>query len=516
MRKFLLYLAIPLAFLLGAWSAYRFGPALLDRWGGKDAGMGMDMQEPETEAGKEVLYWKSSMVPGEVHQEAGKDSMGMPLVPVYKGDNVGPGVIQIDPATQQNMGVRIGEVESGALVKTVRTVGFVDYDETALAVVSTKIGGWIEKLYVDETGVHVHTGDPLFEIYSPTLFSAQQEYLVALESLQKEDVSIVPRSRMDSEGLLKDARTRLEYFDVPEETIDELERTRKVKKLMTLRAPFSGIVTHKNIVEGQKVEAGADLLRIADLSRVWVIGRVYEYDLPYVSVGQEARMTLSYLPGKTFRGKVTYLYPYLERGTREVSVRMEFPNPGYELKPGMYATIQFRTEIEPKATLVQDMAIIDTGQRSVAFIAKGEGHFELRDVVTGIRSEDNRIQILSGLVPGDRVVLSGQFLLDSESRLREAALKFLEIPQSGAEDEPTSEAKGESQMDETKAAPEKAPEKAPDTSSFSKPMYVCPMPEHQSILYEEPGDCPLCGKPMELVPVQRPGATTETEGGERK
>jgi len=472
-------------FALGAWVSHRWGAEL---WGGSDEAMeGMPMSSgTNVEAGKKVLYWKSSMVPGEIHQEPGKDSMGMDLVPVYEGEDAGPGKIKIDPTTQQNIGVRIGEVTKGPLVKTVRAVGFVDYDETALAVVTTKIDGWIEKLYVEETGVQVHAGDPLFEIYSPTLFSAQEEYLVALKNLQTTDVSIVPRSKLDSESLVADARTRLEYFDVPEEVIEELERTGVAQKTLTLRAPFTGIVTHKQVIEGEKVDAGKNLMRIADLSRVWVIGRVYEYDLPYVKVGQEARMTLSYLPGQTFLGKVTYVYPYLEEGTREVSIRMEFSNPGYGLKPGMYATIVLRRLIDREATLVADTAIIDTGERSVAFLAKGDGHFELRNVRMGLRSQDDQIQVLAGLVPGDRVVISGQFLLDSESRLREAALKFLEP---GEEPETT-----------PAQAPTSSPA-SPSTQSVESPdQYVCPMPEHQSILYESAGACPICGETMTLVP----------------
>jgi RND family efflux transporter MFP subunit len=437
-----------------------------------------------------ILYWKSSMIPGEIHPEPGKDSMGMDLVPVYTDEVSTAGSIRIDPVTEQNMGIRVDKVVRGPLVKNVRTVGFVDYDETTLATVATKVSGWVEKLYVDETGAQVHAGDRLFDLYSPELFSAQEEYLAALRNLQVKDVADVPSSRIDSQSLLRDARTRLEHFDITPQQIAQIERTGKPQKTLTIHAPFTGIVTRKNVVEGQKINAGMDVFRIADISNVWVIAKVFEYDLPYVQLGQEALMTLSYLPGKTFRGRLTYVYPYLEQKTREVAVRMEFHNPGYELKPGMYATVTLSGELAKSATLVPDMAVIRTGTRDVAFTMPETGRFEPRQVEIGVRSENNYLQVLSGLAPGETVVVSGQFLLDSESNLREAALKFLEPGkvEAAAPIESVTRA-AEGQTAHAKSGSEK------------KTYYVCPMPEHVDILYDKPGHCPLCG--MRLVPVTR-------------
>ena len=246
---------------------------------------------------------------------------------------------------------------------------------------------------------------------------------------------------------MRDARTRLEYFDVPAGQIEKLKRGGKVQKTVTIRAPFTGIVTHKNVVEGDKVGAGMDLFKLADLSTVWVMAKVFEYDLPFVQLGQEAFMTLSYLPGRTFRGRVTYIYPYLDTKTRTVSVRIEFHNPGYELKPGMYATVTLTGKLAESATLVPDVAVIRTGERSVAFVTSEPGRFEPREVEIGARAENNYLQVLSGLAPGETVVVSGQFLLDSESRLREAALKFMEPGAAGGAnpiEDVTSEAAGES------------------------------------------------------------------------
>jgi RND family efflux transporter MFP subunit len=445
---------------------------------------------------RKVLYWKSSMIPGEIHNQPGKDSMGMDLVPVYEGE-AAAGAIRIDPVVEQDMGIRVDKVIRGPLNKTVRTVGFVDYDETTLAAVTTKVDGWVEKLYVSQTGIQVHAGDPLFGLYSPALFSAQEEYLAALRNVQKKDVPLIPRSRSDSEALVRDARTRLEYFDISPAQIAELERTGKATKTLTIRAPFTGIVTHKNVVEGQRIMNGMEVFRIADLSTVWVIAKVFEYDLPYVHLGQEAFMDLTYLPGETFRGRVTYVYPYLEQKTREVSVRMEFHNPGYELKPGMYATVTLISKVADEVTLVPDVAVIDTGLRSVVFTMPEPGHFVGREVKIGRRGEHNYLEVLSGLEPGETVVISGQFLLDSESRLREAALKFMEPGTVGGA-EPIIAA---TEQSEAAAHPHATP------GAEGELYYVCPMPAHADILYDKPGKCPICG--MRLVPVRRHGGHVE-------
>ena len=464
------------------------------------AGHDQTETKPETGSGeRKVLYWKSPMVAGEIHTGPGQDSMGHDLVPVYEDEASEAGVIRIDPVVTQNMGVRVDRVVRGPLTKTVRTVGFVEYDETTLGTVTTKVDGWIEKLHVDQTGVQVHAGDPLFEIYSPALFSAQEEYLAALRNVQRKDLPSVPASRADSEALVRDARTRLEYFDVSPKQIAELEKTGKVRKTLTLRSPFTGIVTHKNVVEGQRITAGADVLRIADVSTVWVIAKVFESDVPYLLRGQEAFMTLAYVPGKTFRGRVTYVYPYLEAKTREVPVRMEFHNPGYELKPGMYVTVTLTSRLAPEATLVPDVAVIDTGARAVAFVTTSPGHFELRELKVGRRAENNTLEVLSGLAPGETVVVSGQFLLDSESRLREAALKFLSV---GAEDGATPV------RETTEPATDEHDHEARVADAASEEIfYVCPMPEHVDILYDEHGRCPICG--MELVPVVRRAGRVE-------
>ena len=301
------------------------------------------------EGERRILYWRSSVVPGELRDEPGSDSTGRDLVPVY-ADEVAGATIRIDPVTEQNMAVRIDQVIRGPLVKTVRTVGQVAYDETTLASINTKVEGWIEKLHVDQTGAQLHRGDPLFEIYAPVLVAAQEEFISALSARRSVEGLVLPGAVLDRESLARDARARLRNLDVSEAQIRELERSRKVRRTLTVHARYTGIVTEKDVVVGERVDAGAELFRIADLSKVWVLAKVYESDLPFVRVDQEAFMTLAYLPGKTFRGRVTYVYPYLDEDTREISVRIEFHNPGYELKPGMFATVNLTSEFGQEAT----------------------------------------------------------------------------------------------------------------------------------------------------------------------
>jgi RND family efflux transporter MFP subunit len=431
-----------------------------------------------------IKYYKSTMMPGEVRQTPGKDSMGMEMVPVYESEAAASGALDIavDPATVQTMGIRTAILSRGPLRRVVRTVGAIDFDETALAEVSTKFRGWIEKLYVDSTGKQMHRGEPLFEIYSPELYLAQTEYLVTLAA---------PTNTQDAATELRRAAatTKLRYWDISEEQIAELERTRTPKKTLRMNAPRDGIVVEKNVVEGQMVEPGMKLYRLADIASVWIQAQVYEQDLPFVRLGQEAVVTLPSEPGPRFRGRVTYIYPTVDEKTRTARVRMEFHNPGYFLKPGMYATVEILSELSPAALLVPDMAVLRSGEKNTVFVALPNGRFEPRTVALGVAAEDNYYEVLSGLTEGERVVTSGQFMLDSESQLREAIQKM--------------QGPGMSESNAMLTSARGAPSAASDTNVSStatgKVAYICPMPEHVSLEYDHPGECPLCG--MTLVPV---------------
>ena len=359
---------------------------------------------------------------------------GMALVPVKsstggeaggEGERGGAqGTIRVDPNTVQSIGVRTSPVTVGELRKTVRAVGRVTYDERRIGTVNAKIAGWIEKLYVNATGEEVRKGAPLIEIYSPDLVSAQQEYLIARRHLEQVRNSPFPEVGKGAQDLLDSARKRLAYWDVTDDQIAELERTGEVRKTLVLQSPFEGVVVGKAVFDGTKVMAGMELFRIADLSRVWVQGDIYEYELPWIKVGVPAEVTLDYLPGRTFRGHVAYLYPYLEGKTRTATIRVELPNPGGVLKPDMYAHIELTPMVGKKTVLVPSEAVIRTGTRNVVFLSKGEGRFEPREVELGLEGEDGTVQVLSGLSGDELVVVSAQFLLDSESSIREALKKF--------------------------------------------------------------------------------------------
>ena len=409
---------------------------------------------------------------------------GMKLTPIKNGagaDAANTTAIAVDAATQQNMNLRTAEVRRDALRKTIRTLGAIDYNETALADVTTKFKGWIEKLNVDATGQLVHRGEPMFEIYSPELYSAEAEFLLALAAGSTNDPGAL--------ALRETAVQKLKFYDVADAQITELEKSRTPRKTLPVSAPMSGFVIEKNVVSGQMVDAGMKLYRLADLGIVWVLAQVYEQDLAFVQLGQEAVVKVASMPDREFRGRVTFVYPTVDEKTRTAKVRLEFENPGYFLKPGMFVSAQIQSELADSAVLVPESAVLRSGAKNTVFVALAGGKFEARDVALGVESENGFIQVINGLSAGERVVTSGQFLLDSESQLREAIDKMRG---------PTAAAKTETVAENpTNAAAAVAPTRAEPEASF----YVCPMPEHVSILYDHAGKCPICG--MTLVSVTR-------------
>ncbi len=326
--------------------------------------------------------------------------------------------VVLSPDKVQLIGVRTAPVEYLVVDRSIRTVGKVEPDETRLAFVNTKIAGWVKKLYVNFTGDRVKKGQPLLSIYSPDLVTAQEEYLLALHSLKSSPTITGSFSEVESsrKELLDSSRKRLLLWDITEEQIQELEKSGKPKTEVSLQAPLSGIVLEKMVLEGTYITPGMNLYRIADLSRVWIIADIYEYEAPIVKIGQEAIVTFAYEPGVSIRASVIYIYPVLDPVTRTIKVRLAAENPDLKLKPEMFSNVEIMAATRPRLTIPTE-ALIDSGPRKIVYVEKKTGTYEMRQVTLGVRGT-NYVEVLKGVRKGERVVTSGNFLIDSESQLR--------------------------------------------------------------------------------------------------
>jgi Cu(I)/Ag(I) efflux system membrane fusion protein/cobalt-zinc-cadmium efflux system membrane fusion protein len=388
----------------------------------------------DPKSGKKIKYWVAPMDPTYIRNEPGKSPMGMDLVPVYEeqgGEKEPSSTIRIDPVTIQNMGVRTVQVEKKSLAREIRAFGSITYDETRVYTVNTKFNGWIEQIFVNFVGDTLKKGQPLFAIYSPELVTAQEEYLLARKQYLQVRDSDYDDIRKGALRLLEASRKRLENWDLTDGQIRHLSKTGQAQNTVTVFSPTSGVVFRKNAFEGHYVKAGEHQYEIADLSTVWVDVDVYESELPWVRKGMPAVMELSYVPGRRFSGEVLYVYPYLDTKTRTAKLRLAFPNPDLELKPGMYANVYLNPTVSEATLVVPQEAVIDSGTRKLVFVALGNGRYQPREVIVGVEGDNNHYQILEGLREGEEVVISAQFMLDSESRLREAIQKMLAARQAG-------------------------------------------------------------------------------------
>jgi Cu(I)/Ag(I) efflux system membrane fusion protein len=326
--------------------------------------------------------------------------------------------VEITAEKQQLIGVKIAAVSVRPLRKVIKTVGRIEYDERKLRTVNTKVEGWIEKLYIDYTGRYVKKGEPMAELYSPELLATQEEYLNILmwrsgKGTETQMGSMISR---DAEALLEAARKRLQRYDISDEQIRELEQTGKARRNLMIYSPANGYVVQKMALQGMRVMPGEKLFDVADLSTVWVIADVYEYELSSIRVGEMASIALSYIPGKEFNSKIDYVYPTLSGETRTARVRFSIPNPDDRLKPQMYSSVEIKISLGNRLAIPDD-AVIDTGTRQVVYVDKGEGYFEPREVMLGVRAEGYR-EVLMGLKAGEKVAASAAFLVDSEAQLK--------------------------------------------------------------------------------------------------
>ncbi len=383
---------------------------------------------------RKALFYRNPMNPAITSPVPAQDEMGMDYIPVYAdNDNAGDapaGTVKIDPVTVQNIGVRTAIAEQRTLSRHIRAVGRVAYNEERLSRLHPKTEGWIKKLRIDKTGSPVKKDDILLSIYAPQLVASQEEYLLAMKNKQVLADSPFEEIRQGAIDLAKTARARLELLDVAEHQIRELERTHEIKKYLHIHSPFNGIAMKVGAREGQYVTPKTELYMLADLSKVWVYVDVYEYELPWVTVGDQVEMQLTGVPGKIFTGRLAYIYPYAEAKTRTVRVRLVFDNKDLLLKPDMFAEVSIAASRQIDAVVVPAEAVVRSGIREQVFVVRGAGKFEPREIKLGITT-DGVTQVLAGLKVGEEVVTSAQFLIDSESKLREATAKMLEILNAG-------------------------------------------------------------------------------------
>lgn len=394
-------------------------------WGARHPGAVKEADQPApmaaTEAGrKKILYYRNPMGLPDTSPAPKKDPMGMDYIPVYEGAEEESSGTQLKISTQkvQKLGVRTEVAALRDLTRTVRAVGTVQIDERRVSTVAPRFEGWIEQLHVSTTGEQVARGQPLMEVYSPDLVTAQQEYLIAARGIEAvKDGS--PEIQASMRQLMAGALVRLRNWDISERELQQLQSEGAVRRTVTLRSPVSGVVIEKPALKGMRFMPGEALYQIADLSGLWLLADVFEQDLGLVQPGQSAKISVNAYPGRTFTGKVAFFYPTVTAETRTGKVRIELANPGGLLKPSMFASVELAAGPRRKALAVPASAVIDSGVRRIVLVQLAEGRFEPRAVEVGMRADDY-VEILSGVKAGEPVVVAANFLIDAESNLRAA------------------------------------------------------------------------------------------------
>ena len=359
---------------------------------------------------REILYWVAPMDANYRRDKPGKSPMGMELVPVYAGEAGGDGSrVTIAPEVVQNLGVRTAVAERSKLWRGIDTVGYVDYDESKVSHIHLRTEGWIEDLVVESEGERVSKGQRLFNLYSPELVNAQEEFVQAL--------------KVGNKGLISASRSRLKALGVPDSQTKRVEKERKARQTIPIYAPQDGVVSSLSVREGMYIKPATRVMSLADLSSVWLLAEVFERQADWVTVGQPAEVSLAFLPGRTWEGKVEYIYPSLDPKTRTLKARLRFPNPDESLKPNMYANVKIYGGPKNDVVVVPIEALIRTGRQERVILALGEGRFESRPVRAGIESGD-WVEIIEGVEAGEQIVVSGQFLIDSEASLKASMMRM--------------------------------------------------------------------------------------------
>jgi len=400
---------------------------------------------------RKIKYWRAPMNPNYISDKPGKSPMGMDLIPVYEDEQAQETGIRVDPSFLQNFAVRTVKAETGSIPVDIRTVGLLNYNEKNLAFINTKFEGWIEKAYVNYVGEPVSKGQVLFEIYSPQLVNTQQDYLSALQYVQKLEGRADPAAVARASSLLDATRERLHYWDITEGQIDELQRAGKITRTLKVVSPVAGVVVAKmsDSLEGAKLAAGMNIYKVADLSTIWASVEVYEDQIRYMQPGRLADITVDAFPNRHWSGKVIYLDPTVNQQTRTLTAYVQIPNEDLKLRPQMYANVEVRVPVVSDAVKVPEEAVLHSGERSVVIIEKAKGLFEPRVVELGALGDGFR-EIRKGVRAGETVVTSSQFLIDSESNLKEAIQTMLaeRTAAAGQKPTPSSPADGSKKMPE--------------------------------------------------------------------
>lgn len=435
------------------------------------AGMRWWQKNSATDAGSErkVLYYKNPMGSGHVSATPMKDEMGMDYIPVYEGEGASQaepaGTVSISPTVVQNIGVRTAPVTQGKVATEVVANGVIALDETRTTTVTTKVDGYVEKLYVTAVGKTVNKGDPLFDLYSPDLAALLEEFLAALRYQESIPATASPAVHRNATELVVAAHSRLQLLGLAREQIAQIQAQRSAPRAITFYANSGGVVLKKNVLQGGYVAAATELFTLADLSAVWVLAEVYAQDFAALRVGQRAKVTVQGIPGRTYEGRIDFIYPTMDTQTRTVKVRVALPNPQGILRPDMYVSVAITSGASENKILVPKSAVLRTGKQDLVIVALGEGRFRPQQVRLGGEGGENYI-VASGLKLGDTVVTSAQFLLDSESKINEAVQKLSE------------------------QAPAAAPINGPSNPTISAPIPSAQPPKPQTGKDNKPGRKP--------------------------
>lgn len=473
----------------------------------------------DSDKGK-IIYWRAPMNPNEIYDSPGKSQMGMDLVPVYENEGSDEGVVTVDGSILQSMNVKMEFVKNRSLNSFIYTNGVVTTDERKEFVISSKFSGWIEKLYIDFVGQKVTKGEKLMEIYSPELVTSQQELITALKFQESS-------STKAANDLVQNAIKKLELLDIEKSEINAIINSKQTKKYIPIYAPSSGTVLAKEVVEGQKITPNKQLMSITDLSNLWIKADIYESELKGITVGTDVEITFNYSPGKIYKGKITFIYPTVDPVTRTVSVRIDIQNKDAELKPAMFGNVKINNKRNGEMLSVPESAVIRSGKRNIVVLGLGEGKFKPVEVILGNYSE-GYFQVIKGLKLNDKIVTSGQFMLDSESSLRSAVKLFSssnakEIEDHNMTDEEMKNMDSEKQVEQpSKNHSDKEVSivregiinvEAIDVNGDGK---VFQDPMDWNVISDKDGRCPVCGMFLKEVTIEEAKKNLTDNGFEYK